>query len=473
MNKLTISVAMLILAIAASITAARAQSAPITLPLDVLFNFGANSDDPIDVTGMIQGSDGNIYGTSAGGGLFGYGTIWKYDVKTEEITILHSFDVFDGATPIGGLTLCSDGFIRGTTSEGGVDNDGTIFEVRENGLGFETRYDFSNDAFGGDPDDTLVEWSPGVFYLTTATGGDTEGSCGTVDKLDLTSGTPTLTTVFIFTQADGCHSWAPLVVGNGGTLYGTSYTGGANGDGSLWKINPRMATGNFQKLHDFDGTDGSGVYGLTPVSGSNFRGFYGGTTTGGTKDGGVAFSITGRGDFSELASFPPNQSPTPYGTLLAPPNGLLFGLTSNSIFDLSTLKPHKLTLDYRFQRATTGYMPAAPLLLHSSGTVYGATTLGALHGHGALFSLDLGLNPGVTVVPSYVTPGQTLDILGEDFKAGQITVVFPGGLTALPLTNNLSHTFLKVTVPAGATTGPVTVVTGSITLPSFNYIVVW
>jgi uncharacterized repeat protein (TIGR03803 family) len=82
----------------------------------------------IPEAGLLQGSDGNFYGTTEDGGANGEGTVFKITPSGTE-TVLHSFAVSDGALPIAGLIQGSDGNLYGTTFDGGANNDGTVFKV--------------------------------------------------------------------------------------------------------------------------------------------------------------------------------------------------------------------------------------------------------------------------------------------------------------------------------------------------------
>jgi uncharacterized repeat protein (TIGR03803 family) len=110
----------------------------------------------------------------------------------------------------------------------------------------------------------------------------------------------------------------------------------------------------------------------------------------------------------------------------------------------------------------TGVDNYGPLLQHTNGKVYGETTTSGTFGKGSFFSLDAGLRPFVTYLPTYGRVGAEVQILGQGFTSGS-KVFFNG--TAATFTR-LSSTFLKATVPAGASSGPITVTTSSDTLTS-------
>lgn len=223
-----------------------------------------DGDDPYG--GVIQASDGNLYGTTAGGGTNNHGTVFKLTLAGK-LTTLASFDAvgFAGTGVIEG----ADGNFYGTTSNGGPDSYGTIFKVTPEGtITTLHTFDFTD---GKSPDDVLIQASGGNFYGTTYTGGANDPQacegigCGTVFKI-----TPAgkLTTLYSFCSQPNCTDgqWPSggLVQGTDGNFYGTTDAGGAFGEtcpfgicGTVFKITPE---GVLTTLHSFDTTDGSSPY---------------------------------------------------------------------------------------------------------------------------------------------------------------------------------------------------------------------
>jgi uncharacterized repeat protein (TIGR03803 family) len=249
--------------------------------LTTLHNFsGADGSGPEGV--MVQAGDGNIYGTTTGGGSSnncnsGCGTVFRI-TPGGALTTLHSFDLVDGAYPgFAGLVQGVDGNLYGTTSAGGTGSActggcGTVFKITTNGT-LTTLYDF-NSANGANPEAPMVQAANGNFYGTTLFGGANNG--GTIFKLTPSG---TLTMVHSFSGADGSGPDA-LVRATDGNFYGTAESGGANGDGTIFKI---TATGTLTTLYDFCGqsgcTDGIGPSALLQDTNGKF---YGSTDMGGT-----------------------------------------------------------------------------------------------------------------------------------------------------------------------------------------------
>ncbi len=227
--------------------------------------------------GLTQASDGAFYGTTNGGGGGSAGTIFKMD-SSGLVTTLYTFGGYpnDGAHPWSALVEGTDGFLYGTTQDGGPDDEGSAFKVDR--AGHLTILHFFTLADGGYPSG-LVQGADGNFYGTTNHGGL---GGGTVFRID-TSGN--LTTLHSFAGADGEEPDGNLIQGNDGNFYGTTAWGGS-GFGTVFKID---SSGNLMTLHDFSGSDGSHPHcTLLEDRGGILRGT---TATGGANDQGVVFSI--------------------------------------------------------------------------------------------------------------------------------------------------------------------------------------
>jgi uncharacterized repeat protein (TIGR03803 family) len=204
----------------------------------------------------VQATNGNFYGTTDGGGAYGYGTIFEI---TGTLTTLHSFDGTDGADPDGGLVQATNGNFYGTTHMGEAKGDGTVFEITS-GATLHTLRSFDG-TDGANPVGGLVQATNGVFYGTTYAGGD--NGDGTV--FEITSG-GTLTTLHSFDGTDGANPNGGLVQATNGTFYGTTYAGGANGDGTVFSLS--VGLGPFVETLPTSGKVGAGV----TVLGTNLTG---------------------------------------------------------------------------------------------------------------------------------------------------------------------------------------------------------
>jgi uncharacterized repeat protein (TIGR03803 family) len=210
---------------------------------NTLINFdGTNGANPA-LMSLVQGSDGQLYGTTSMGGANNSGTIFRI-TPTGKLTTLYSFctqtNCTDGANPNAALVLATNGNFYGTTPTGGANSNGTIFKITSSGV-LSTLYSFcaiANCTDGANPSAGLVQATDGNFYGTTGSGG--AGGLGTVFRI-----TPggNLTLLHSFAGSDGANPSAGLIQATDGDLYGTTFYGsGPNcipeGCGSVFKTTP-------------------------------------------------------------------------------------------------------------------------------------------------------------------------------------------------------------------------------------------
>jgi uncharacterized repeat protein (TIGR03803 family) len=203
--------------------------------LTTLHNFclETNCPDGDEPNGLIQGADGNFYGTTQYGGANGDGTVFKI-TTSGTLTTLHSFnDVTDGAFPLAGLVQAANGILYGTTYEGSPNGNGTVFSITTTGT-LTTLYSFcslSGCSDGGLLTAPLIQATNGNLYGATEGGGSAD--YGTV--FEMTPG-GALTTLHSFDSSDGQGPRGGLVQETNGTLYGTTGLGGANDDGTIFSL---------------------------------------------------------------------------------------------------------------------------------------------------------------------------------------------------------------------------------------------
>ncbi len=175
---------------------------------------------------LVQGRDGNFYGTTPTGGADGLGIVFEI-TPTGKFTILHSFAGIDGATPFGALMQATNEKFYGTTEWGGAYNRGTIFEITAKGK-LKTVHSFDNAIDGGNPYAGLVQAGNGDFYGTTFGGG--ASGYGTIYE---TNPKGELTTLYSFCVVSGCLEGRDPVAGlaqdTDGNFYGTTFEGGEFG----------------------------------------------------------------------------------------------------------------------------------------------------------------------------------------------------------------------------------------------------
>lgn len=410
--------------------------------LTTIHNFDFSSGDWPN-TALVQGTDGNFYGTTENGGAYGFGTIYKI-TSTGTFFTLVGFGDNNGEDPSGGLVLAIDGSFYGTTSEGGSTDNGTVFRITPEGA-LTILHTFS--GTDGRPNTTLVQAidrnlygttygnsTPGAIFKLDPGGGVTNlkvfpgnQPTGLIQALDgnfygttypvLSAGEifkitadGALTKVYTFCAEPGCpdgNDPLSLFQAATGRLYGECYSGGATGDGTVFEFNP--ATGILTTIYNFNyGGNGRGEYNpnsLIPATDGNL---YGTTFNGGPLGGGTIFTINSAGVFTVLHAF---QGPDGWQ-----PNGLL--------------------------QAT-------------DGDFYGTTFMGGANDEGTAFRISMGLSPFVKTLPTAGHVGAAVQILGTDLTAAS-SVTFNGTPAAFAV---VSATEISATVPAGATTGKVQVTT--------------
>jgi uncharacterized repeat protein (TIGR03803 family) len=237
--------------------------------VSLLYSFAGTADGQGPVDSLVQGVDGNFYGTAFAGGTYTYGSVFQV-LPSGTVNLLYGFTgIADGANPVAGLVQGSDGNFYGTTTSGGAYGYGTAFSLNTNGaLTILASFNYTNGAvpLGG-----LVQANDGSYYGTTAEGG--VNGYGTVFRLSTNSG---LATLYSFAGADGESPEASLTQGNDGNLYGTTYAGGIAGQGTVFLI---TTNGGLRTLLSFNGFNGSGPESaLVQASDGNF---YGTTFVGG------------------------------------------------------------------------------------------------------------------------------------------------------------------------------------------------
>jgi len=251
---------------------------------------GTDGDEP--TAGLIMDSAGNLYGTTYGGGVSYTGTVFKISASGTE-SVLHSFGPdsgTDGVLPVAGLIADSAGNLYGTTGYGGTNGNGTVFKISASGTESILHSFGPNVGIDGDlPIAGLIMDSAGNLYGTTYGGG--VNNTGTVFKISA-SGTESV--LYSFGPDGGTDAQYPtagLIMDSAGNLYGTTESGGAHLGGTVFKIN---ASGKEWMLHSFDPFNGrtDGQYpdaGLIMDSTGNL---YGTTGFGGTNGNGAVFELS-------------------------------------------------------------------------------------------------------------------------------------------------------------------------------------
>ncbi|MFZ0419817.1 MAG: choice-of-anchor tandem repeat GloVer-containing protein [Candidatus Sulfotelmatobacter sp.] len=445
----------------------------ISLPAQTfttLVNFnGANGANP--GRPPIQGTDGNLYGTTSNGGANSSGVLFKM-TPTGTLTTLYSFcaetGCADGAYP-GALGLGTDRNevnFYGEAGGGGTFGYGTIFEFTGEGTP-TTLHDFDG-TDGRDPGDRMVQVGSGNFYGTTFFGGDSSEcsglGCGTIFEMTPSG---TLTTLHDFCSlpdcTDGAALFETLAQALNGDFYGATWAGGLGNGGTIFKITP---TGTLTTLYSFCVPDypfcGDGDNPLGPVMGKDGN-FYGTTAVGGANNAGTIFKITPSGTLTTIYNFCSQiactDGSTPRGGIILGSDGNFYGPTyyggtynQGTVFKITSAGV--LTTLHSFD-GTDGYYLVGGLFQATNGILYGISDLGGSGGDGTIFSLNAGLRPFVETVPTAGKVGTEVSILGNNL-AGTTSVTFDGTSAMFTV---VSSSEISATIPTGATTGYIHVAT--------------
>ena len=351
-----------------------------------------------------------LYGTTYNGGAFTNGTIFAVNVDGTGFTNLHTFSAcsglrgtnYDGAQPVAGLILVSN-TLYGTTGIAGMAGHGTIYAINTDGSGFTNLHNFSGINEGLATTAPLVACS-NVLYGASQ-GGGTNG-LGTIFAIDIDgTGYTNLHNFATFnngTNSEGAQPLAGLILSSN-TLYGTCWSGGMGGKGSVFRINTDGM--GFTNLHSFSAlVANTNSDGATPFAGLTLRGnvLYGSTIYGGVFTNGVLFKLNTDGtgftnfhNFTTLTNFANVDGTSPYGRLFLSGN-MLFGAatgggtgTNGTVFIVNT-DGTGFRIVYHFSNLIggTNYDGVGPVSgIFASNSLYGMTHIGGIGGSGTIFSL--------------------------------------------------------------------------------------
>jgi uncharacterized repeat protein (TIGR03803 family) len=453
-----------------------------------LVNFDGN-DGSHPASPLVQGVDGNLYGTAnAGGtstsncsGIGGCGTF--FSVTTDgALTTLYNFcpsfsSCLYGRSPGGTIALAPNGIFYGTTAFGGADEWGEVFTVSPASGTFGRLHSFCSQTScpdGMNPGG-LIRATDGYLYGTAA-GGGAHGQ-GTAFKM---SPHGSLTTLYDFCALANCADGqepSSLIQATNGTFYGLTFAGGASTSrGTIFKLSPN---GTVTTLHQFcaqgnlDCPDGAYPAGLFQATDGNLYG----TSSGAANNDGTVFRISPNGTFTTLYTFCTQSNCTDgFGpsSLIQASDGNLYGTAGGggaynegTIFQLTLSGVFTRLYDFCSQGCANG-PGAGGLVQHTDGNFYGGTfytgsgTGCGSSGCGTLFKLSTGLAPFVKIVVPQGKTGSSVVILGTNLT-GASSVTFNNTSALFTV---VSATEITASVPVGATSGEIQVITPTITLRS-------
>ncbi len=410
---------------------------------------------------LTIGPEGKLFGQTYLGGKFSSGTMFDYNTETSVFTKRFDFmQSEEGAHNIGGMLLGSDGWVYGTTREGGVHNGGTIFRIDPATRAFENLYDFDIFSYGGYPVSGLMQASDGYYYGVTPNGGTVDD--GVIYRFDANNNILTVLED-LFTPSEGSKPSGPPVQAADGFLYGLTKYGGAMGDGALYKFN--LSNSTYAKQVNFQG----GASGANPegslIEAANGK-LYAVARQGGQFGFGTLFEYDPfGGTFFAVVQFDDmNKGAFPVGTLLEYDDNILYGMclsggtnASGTIFKYDA-EANICTKVHDFNVADDGANPYGSLMKASNGNIYGATGNGGTSNNGILFEFEPGTG-SYTIMHEFETYrehpwfGALLEIetdygIDEDDQSAFKLNVFPNPVNdKLILTTNLSeHQIVQISI---------------------------
>ena len=423
----------------------------------VQYGDGTNGANPW--SGVIMDGSGNLYGTATSGGADGDGTVFELAKGSNSIIALASFNGSNGADPYAGLTMDSSGNLYGTTHQGGAYGEGTVFELAK-GSGTINALASFNPGAASDPSGNLIIDSSGNLYGTTT--GEGVNDDGTI--FELPAGSGAFTTLASF---DGTNGESPngIIMDGSGNFYGTTEAGGADNDGTVFKL--ATNSGTIVDLASFNGTDGSGSQ-AAPILDSSGN-LYGTTSSGGTNGDGTVFKLAkGSNSISTLASFNGSDGYNSLAGLIMDGSGNLYGTTYDggvngygTVFELAN--GSSAITDLASFDSDNGSYPTFGLIMDSSGNFYGTTSEGGLgsddsniSGDGSVFEVRPHTpalswpTPGSITYGTALTSAQ-LDASAADSVTGAAVAgkfvytpaagtIVPGGLQTLSVTFTPTNT---------------------------------
>ncbi len=475
-------------------TAARADLASTTLHSFA----GSPNDGAFAESSPVLGADGALYGTASYGGANNDGVIYKIDSSGNE-TVLHSFTDAngDGSSPETALVVASNGTLFGTTSLGGVTNEGTVFSIQPDGSGYTVLHSFAGADDGGMPYGALTLGADGRYYGTT--NGDGQGtspaSGGTIYSLSADGTGYSIEYVFSDPSGDGTGQ-EPICTltrqagSTSTTLYGFTNYGGSKDEGTVFSFTPGPipGTGSLQTLHNFNelnGEDENPYLGSLEVdsSGNIFGVNQAQDSDAPTVNNGVLYRLSpdanGDGGYALTVLHAFNDGSTandgayPEGGVLLGFDGNIYGTTedggsSGSGFGgggtFYRIAPngsnYAVVIDFGTSQSGANDPVSAPIEIAKEDFI-GAAPYGGNASNGAVYEIvtPAAVN-SVTVNPSTVVGGATN-------PAGAITLANPAPFEGLNVflqsaNNSVASVPAMVFVPGGSTSAPFSVTTAAV-----------
>jgi uncharacterized repeat protein (TIGR03803 family) len=422
---------------------------------------------------LIRGSDGSLYGTTREGGRGNMGTVYKLQPDGSSFATLYNFSSWggDGSLSTSRLLQASDGYLYGTTLDGGLFEYGVVFKMRHDGSNYRILHNFRSDADDAiNPYEGLTEGVDGVLYGATRYGGGTNDA-GTIFKLNKDGSGYSVIHRFTRTLGTGSFPAAGVTVATDGKLYGRTMAGGASDGATVFRLNRDGS--NFQILHEAPLDGGNRFYAYTGLIEASDGRLYANSLGDGEKDGGAVICLDkDGGNFTALHHFDASgpDGKWPEGGVIEASDGKLYGTTSaGGNFDSGAL--------FRINKDGTGYSilhhfnspnhdayyPVGDLHEGPGGTLFGITYFGGSDDSGAIYMIDrsgagfaivhnfvdaqrVGVNPNATLIRGSDGGIYGSAVYGGTYGCGSIFRLVP---ISLSVANETSGYRIRITGKAG------------------------
>ena len=362
-----------------------------------LHRFGPSAQNGINGWGTLAlGSDGALYGCVRNGGASNAGAIFRLETTGSNYTILHHFTGgAGGTTPLGGIIEGSDGALYGTTFSGGTNNSGVIFRINKSGSDFTVLHHFLSISDCRNPQAELLEASDGLLYGTAYNGGGF--ARGGIFKINKDGSGYTIVSGLNFGGAEAPRQpIGGLIEAQDGFLYGTSESGGATTNGTVFRVNKNGT--NAVVLKSLGIVDG----GVEQPNGTLALGddgqLYGTAAFGGSANFGGVFRMATNGtNFAVIKSFAGADAREPRAGLVKARGGVLIGTSRiGGEVDTGALFQIRPDSDYLYVHLRNfsplngnGVRPRGPVI-YADGFCYGTTFGGGTNDQGTIFRHWLG-----------------------------------------------------------------------------------
>ncbi|MCP4521767.1 MAG: T9SS type A sorting domain-containing protein [Cytophagales bacterium] len=448
------------------------------------FNPANNQRRPIRIIGtaganifgtLTEASNGKLYGLASAGGNGRRGTIFEFNLANNQTIIRFGFNGNNGGEPKGNLIQASNGKLYGMTSAGGAGNKGVVFEFNLQNSNYSYKNLYNPNSSIGNTISLIKGTNDKIYGVTTgdniSAGGTREGS-GAIFEIDPISKQRKNLYYFNGLQIEnGIRPYSRLIQGAEGVFYGSTFYGGANGNGVIFKYN--INNNSYTKITDLSDKMLDGIisdntlYAISTSGGVNQLGFlfkynllnntftklhdfssiinperitlgidgniYGISKRGGNNDRGVLFSYDViNSTFSIVHSFALTPS-----SVMQLSDGYIYGNASEEVFKYD-LTNNVYTPLYKFP---SGVFPVGDLVQVSSSELYGRTNGGGAYAAGTIFKIDISGNSGARLANSNARITNSVFTSVMDLSANTGTggfggLILGGGGSILPVVYN-------------------------------------